>query len=147
VNHRHSAEVEQMARRATGDGALKTNIYMTLTSIEMVRGALATVHCHLNKPVEERDLWKVYRAAYKNEPFVRLVKTTTGIFRAPETKLLAGSNWADVGFYVSEDGRKVTALCAIDNLMKGAAGSAIQCLNVMKGWDERAGLEFTGLHP
>jgi LysW-gamma-L-alpha-aminoadipyl-6-phosphate/LysW-L-glutamyl-5-phosphate reductase len=78
---------------------------------------------------------------------VSAVKSQTGIFRNPETKILAGSNWADVGFGLSHDGRKATVLCAIDNLMKGAAGSAVQCLNVMKGWDEREGLGFVGLHP
>ncbi len=78
---------------------------------------------------------------------MRLVKTNSGIFRAPEPKILSGSNWADVGFYLSDDGRKVTLLSAIDNLMKGAAGSAVQCLNIMRGFDERAGLGFTGLHP
>ena len=78
---------------------------------------------------------------------MRIVKTNTGIFRAPEPKILSGSNFADVGFAISEDGHKVTLLCAIDNLMKGAAGSAVQCLNVMRGFDERAGLEFPGLHP
>ena len=164
VNHRHTAEVEQMVGMIGMVGKLGManaelskdisstspsdfSIYMTITSIEMVRGALATVHCHLKEPTQEKTLWKAYRDCYKNEPFVRIVKTQTGIFRAPETKILAGSNWADVGFYVSEDGKKVTALCAIDNLMKGAAGSALQCLNVMKGWDERTGLEFAGLHP
>ncbi len=156
VNHRHTAEVEQMIQILTEDGGRGTNpssvirlpsIYMTITSIEMVRGALATVHCHLKEAAQEKTLWKAYRDCYKGEPFVRIVKTQTGIFRAPETKILAGSNWADVGFYVSDDGKKVTALCAIDNLMKGAAGSAVQCLNVMKGWEERTGLEFSGLHP
>jgi N-acetyl-gamma-glutamyl-phosphate/LysW-gamma-L-alpha-aminoadipyl-6-phosphate reductase len=61
--------------------------------------------------------------------------------------MLSGSNWADVGFALSDGGRKVTLLSAIDNLMKGAAGSAVQCLNVMRGFDERAGLGFVGLHP
>ena len=126
---------------------------MTVTSIEMVRGAAAAVHVFLKEPAQEKVLWKAFRDCYKNEPFVRIVKSQTGIFRAPEPKILAGSNWADVGFYLNDDGRadrsgrKVTLLSAIDNLMKGAAGSAVQCLNVMKGWDERAGLEFPGLHP
>ena len=120
---------------------------MSVTSIEMVRGVLATVHAFLRQPAQEKDLWRAFRACYKDEPFVRIVKSNTGIFRLPEPKILAGSNWADVGFALDRDGRKVTLLCAIDNLMKGAAGSAVQSLNVMMGWDERAGLEFTGLHP
>jgi len=148
AGHRHTAEVEQMIRMVNGASSAPTaNIHMTITSIEMVRGAAAAVHVFLKQPLQDKDLWKAFRACYKNEPFVRIVKSQTGIFRAPEPKILAGSNWVDVGFALSEDGKKVTLLSAIDNLMKGAAGSAVQCLNVMKGFDERAGLEFVGLHP
>ncbi|MCS7056043.1 MAG: N-acetyl-gamma-glutamyl-phosphate reductase [Thermoflexales bacterium] len=153
AGHRHIAEVEMMlemelAKLPEGDQPnTAPTIHMTVTSIEMVRGVLATVHAFLRQPAQEKDLWRAFRACYKDEPFVRIVKSNTGIFRLPEPKILAGSNWADVGFALSDDGRKVTLLCAIDNLMKGAAGSAVQCLNVMMGWDERAGLEFPGLHP
>lgn len=153
AGHRHIAEVELMFEMETAklpEGSrpsIAPTIHMTVTSIEMVRGVLATVHAFLSQPAQEKDLWKAFRACYKDEPFVRIVKSNTGIFRLPEPKILAGSNWADVGFALSDDGRKVTLLCAIDNLMKGAAGSAVQCLNVMMGWDERAGLEFPGLHP
>lgn len=146
AGHRHAAEVEQMIARLAPD-APRPAVHMSATSIEMVRGVLATVHAFTTQPVQDKHLWKAFRDCYKNEPFVRIVKTNTGIFRAPEPKLLSGSNHADVGFAISEDGRKVTLLCAIDNLMKGAAGSAVQCLNVMRGFDERTGLEFPGLHP
>jgi N-acetyl-gamma-glutamyl-phosphate/LysW-gamma-L-alpha-aminoadipyl-6-phosphate reductase len=144
AGHRHTAEVEQMIATLGGGAG---PIHMTITSIEMVRGAAAAVHVFLNQPAQDKDLWRAFRGAYKEEPFVRIVKTATGIFRAPEPKMLSGSNWADVGFALSDDGRKVTLLSAIDNLMKGAAGSAVQCLNVMRGFDERAGLGFVGLHP
>ena len=69
------------------------------------------------------------------------------IYRYPEPKILAGSNYADVGFELDEASGRVVAMCAIDNLMKGAAGSALQCLNLMCGWDETTGLTFPGLHP
>ncbi|BCX03155.1 MAG: N-acetyl-gamma-glutamyl-phosphate reductase [Candidatus Roseilinea sp.] len=147
AGHRHIAEVELMLELVGAKSDTTPTIHMTVTSIEMVRGVLATVHAFLKQPAQEKDLWKAFRTCYKDEPFVRIVKSNTGIFRLPEPKILAGSNWADVGFALSDDGRKVTLLCAIDNLMKGAAGSAVQCLNVMMGWDERAGLEFPGLHP
>ncbi|MCS7088436.1 MAG: N-acetyl-gamma-glutamyl-phosphate reductase [Thermoflexales bacterium] len=147
AGHRHQAEVEQMFRFVLGDAAPSPHLHMTVTAIEMVRGVLATVHAFLKQPAQEKELWRVFRACYKDEPFVRIVKSNAGIYRLPEPKILAGSNWADVGFALSADGRKVTLLCAIDNLMKGAAGSAVQALNVMMGWDERAGLEFPGLHP
>ena len=62
-------------------------------------------------------------------------------------KLLAGTNWADVGFEADSESGRVVSIAAIDNLGKGAAGSALQCLNLMCGFDERAGLTFPGLHP
>ena len=89
----------------------------------------------------------MYRARYASEPFVRIVKERTGIFRYPEPKLVAGSNFADVGFAVDPRGDRVVALCAIDNLVKGAAGNGVQAMNVALGLAETAGLEFVGLHP
>ncbi|MCL4834238.1 MAG: N-acetyl-gamma-glutamyl-phosphate reductase, partial [Caldilineaceae bacterium] len=108
---------------------------------------LATAHVFVKEGVAERDLWKAYRQAYRDEPFVRIVKEKTGIYRYPEPKILSGSNYADVGFEFDESTRRVVAISAIDNLMKGAAGTAVQCLNLMLGWDETTGLDFAGLHP
>ncbi len=139
VGHRHTGEVEQELGL--------TNVYLSITSIEMVRGVLATAHCFLKPETAEKDLWRAYRATYRAESFVRIVKDKTGIHRYPDPKILAGSNYADVGFQVDEATGRAVALCAIDNLMKGAAGSAVQAMNVMCGFDERAGLEFPGLHP
>jgi N-acetyl-gamma-glutamyl-phosphate/LysW-gamma-L-alpha-aminoadipyl-6-phosphate reductase len=76
-----------------------------------------------------------------------MVKESTGIYRYPEPKILAGSNYADVGFEYDPNTGRIVALCAIDNLMKGAAGTAVQCMNLMMGWDETTGLTFSGLHP
>lgn len=139
VGHRHTGEVEQ-------ELGLK-NVHLSITSIEMVRGVLATAHCFLNPGTTEKDLWKAYRAVYRDEPFVRIVKDKTGIYRYPEPKILSGSNYADVGFEYDETICRVVSLCAIDNLMKGASGSAVQAMNLMCGFDERAGLDFPGLHP
>ncbi len=139
VGHRHTGEVEQELGL--------TNVYLSITSIEMVRGVLATAHCFLKAGTTEKDLWKAYRAAYRDEPFVRIVKDKTGIYRYPEPKILSGSNYADVGFEYDEATCRVVSLCAIDNLMKGAAGSAVQAMNLMCGFAETEGLEFTGLHP
>ena len=75
---------------------------------------------------------------------MRIVKERTGLYRYPEPKILSGSNYADVGFEMDADTGRVVALCAIDNLMKGAAGTAVQCVNVMMGWDETLGLELPG---
>lgn len=139
VGHRHTGEVEQELGL--------TNVHLSITSIEMVRGVLATAHCFLKPGATGKDLWRAYRGAYKDEPFVRIVKDKTGIYRYPEPKILSGSNYADVGFEYDETTRRAVSLCAIDNLMKGAAGSAVQAMNLMCGFDERAGLEFAGLHP
>ncbi len=139
VGHRHTGEVEQELGL--------TNVHLSITSIEMVRGVLATAHCFLKSGATEKDLWRAYRGAYKDEPFVRIVKDRTGIYRYPEPKILSGSNYADVGFEYDETTCRAVSLCAIDNLMKGAAGSAVQAMNLMCGFDERAGLEFAGLHP
>lgn len=122
-------------------------LFMSITSVELIRGALVTAHCLLNDKLADKDLWKIYRQAYKAEPFVRLVKQKTGIFRYPEPKLLAGTNYCDVGFEVEEDSHRVVIIAAIDNMMKGAAGSAVQAMNVMLGWPETTALEFPGLHP
>jgi N-acetyl-gamma-glutamyl-phosphate/LysW-gamma-L-alpha-aminoadipyl-6-phosphate reductase len=139
TGHRHTAEVLQV----TGLG----RVHLSVTSVELVRGALATAHVFAPGPVAEKDLWRAYRAAYGGEPFVRVVRERQGLYRLPEPKILAGSNYADVGFALDEESGRIVSICAIDNLMKGAAGTAVQCMNLMCGFDEAAGLEFPGLHP
>ena len=143
VGHRHTAEVIQ----AMGFRSDLPPVHLSVTAIELVRGVLATAHLFLTEPISEKDLWKVYRNAYGAEPFVRLVKDSKGIYRYPEPKILAGTNYCDVGFELDERGGRVVSITAIDNLMKGAAGSAVQCMNLMYGWPETTGLEFPGLHP
>ena len=76
----------------------------------------------------------------ESEPFVRLVKDRRGIYRVPEPKILAGTNYADVGFELDPESGRVVSMAAIDNLMKGAAGSAVQAMNLMCGFEETAGL-------
>ncbi len=137
--HRHTAEVIQEMS--------VTNVSLTMTSVDLVRGVLATAHVKVKTGVTTKDLWKAYRAAANENPFIRIVKEQRGIYRVPEPKILAGSNYADLGFDLDESNGHVVSICAIDNLMKGAAGSAVQCMNLMMGWDETLGLEFAGLHP
>jgi N-acetyl-gamma-glutamyl-phosphate/LysW-gamma-L-alpha-aminoadipyl-6-phosphate reductase len=139
TGHRHTAEIVQ----ATGLG----HVHLSITSIELVRGALATAHVFAPGPVTEKDLWRAYRTAYGQEPFVRIVRERQGIYRLPEPKILAGTNYADVGFALDEETGRIVSICAIDNLMKGAAGTAVQCMNLMCGFDEISGLGFVGLHP
>jgi N-acetyl-gamma-glutamyl-phosphate/LysW-gamma-L-alpha-aminoadipyl-6-phosphate reductase len=137
--HRHTAEVIQ----EMGVG----NVSLTMTAVDLVRGVLATAHAQLKPGVQKKDLWKAYRSAANENPFLRVVKESRGIYRVPEPKILAGSNYADIGFELDESIGHVVSMCAIDNLMKGASGSAVQCMNLMLGLDETTGLEFMGLHP
>ena len=139
TRHRHEAEIRQELACE--------EVYLSVTSIELVRGVLATAHAWVQPGLSDRDVWRAYRAAYGAEPFVRIVHERDGIYRHPEPKLLAGTNLADVGWELDPATGRLVALAAIDNLGKGAAGSAVQCLNLMQGWDEAAGLEFSGLHP
>lgn len=143
TGHRHTAEVLQAIRK-TGQ---ETNVHLSATAIDNVRGVLATAHVFTKPGTTEKDLWKAYRQTYRNEPFVRIVKESTGIYRYPEPKILSGSNYADVGFEFDSDTGRVVAMCAIDNLMKGASGTAVQCMNLMMGYPETTGLTFMGLHP
>ena len=137
--HRHLGEIQQEL------GA--DNIHFSATSIEMVRGILATCHVFLNRDLEEKDIWKLYRGAYGDEPFIRIVKERSGIHRYPEPKILAGSNYCDIGFERDPLSNRLVVISALDNLMKGAAGQAVQAFNIAQGFDETTGLEFPGLHP
>ena len=138
TGHRHEAEVFQN---------LGIHAYLTITSIEMVRGAFATAQAFAVPGLEEKAIWKAYRSAYNAEPFVRIVHDKNSLHHHPEPKLLAGTNFADVGWEYEPETGRIVAMAAIDNLGKGAAGSALQCLNLMLGFDETAGLAFPGLHP
>lgn len=143
TGHRHTAEVRQALQLKD----VVTEVHLSATAVDNVRGVLATAHAFVKPGTAEKDVWKAFREAYNHEPFVRIVKEKTGLYRYPEPKILSGSNYADVGFEMDSKTGRVVCLCAIDNLMKGAAGTAVQCVNVMMGWDETLGLEFPGLHP
>ncbi len=143
VGHRHLAELIQ----ELGLPPESPGLYFSVTSVGIVRGALATCHCLLHEPLSERDAWGIFREDYGGEPFVRLVRSKRGIHRFPEPKILSGSNHCDIGFAAAPEERRLVVVAAIDNLMKGAAGNAVQAMNVMYGFPERTGLEFPGLHP
>lgn len=143
VGHRHMAELVQeldLDRQ-------QPRLHFSITSVGIVRGALATCHCLLNEKVEERRAWRIFRQAYDGEPFVRIVKSKRGVHRHPEPKLLSGANYCDIGFEADPDNDRLVVIAAIDNLMKGAAGNAVQTMNVMYDFPETLGLEFPGLHP
>jgi LysW-gamma-L-alpha-aminoadipyl-6-phosphate/LysW-L-glutamyl-5-phosphate reductase len=137
--HRHTGEVIQELKME--------NVILTITSVDLVRGVLATAHAQVKPGIGNKDLWKAYRQLAAENPFFRVVKEQRGVYRAPEPKILAGSNYADLGFELDAASGHVVAMCAIDNLMKGAAGSAVQSMNLMFGWEETLGMDFSGLHP
>jgi N-acetyl-gamma-glutamyl-phosphate/LysW-gamma-L-alpha-aminoadipyl-6-phosphate reductase len=146
TGHRHTAEVEQELRPPDGHGRSPC-VSFSATAVEAVRGILATAHVFLQEEMTERDLWQVFRRCYGKEPFIRLVKESSGLYRYPEPKILTGSNYCDVGFELDPRGNRVVVMAALDNLMKGAAGQAVQAMNIRFGFAEDAGLEFPGLHP
>jgi N-acetyl-gamma-glutamyl-phosphate/LysW-gamma-L-alpha-aminoadipyl-6-phosphate reductase len=142
TGHRHAAEMIQEL-----GGGKPMQMHFSATSIDMVRGVLATCHVFLVDNADEKTIWSLYRKAYGEEPFIRIVKDREGIYRYPEPKLLIGTNYCDIGFEKDPRSNRLVVISAIDNLMKGAAGQAVQAFNIMHGFDERSGLEFPGLHP
>jgi N-acetyl-gamma-glutamyl-phosphate/LysW-gamma-L-alpha-aminoadipyl-6-phosphate reductase len=159
TGHRHTAELIQelgdarklirtpQAPLMTPTGEAGQQIAFSATAVELVRGVLITAHVFVNETIDERTLWRLYREAYQHEPFIRLVKERNGVYRYPEPKILAGSNYCDIGFELDPHQQRVVVIAALDNLMKGAAGNAVQALNCMYSWDESLGLTFPGLHP
>jgi N-acetyl-gamma-glutamyl-phosphate/LysW-gamma-L-alpha-aminoadipyl-6-phosphate reductase len=138
AGHRHQAEILQ----ETG-----VDVMLTAHAVEMVRGISATLHIELREKIEEKDIWGLLRSTYKDEHFIRIVKSKKGVFRFPEPKIVAGSNYCDIGFELDTEHNRLIIISALDNLVKGAAGAAVQCMNVIFGITETKGLEFPGLHP
>ena len=138
--HRHQAEVEMVLGN-------HVPIDFAVTAIEMVRGIHLLAHCYLSEALEDRDIWKLYRGQYRDERFVRLVSGKVGLHRLPEPRVVAGTNYCDLGFELDADGKHLVLIAALDNLGKGAAGTAVQCLNLMYEFDEVTGLEFPGIYP
>jgi len=136
--HRHTAEMEQ---------ELGTAVSFSPHGVEMVRGILSTVHVLYEEVPGLGDVWKALRKHYEDEKFVRFVNQRKGIYRYPEPKLLNGTNTVEIGFEISERDNRLVVMSAIDNLVKGAAGQAVQSANLACGYPETAGLERTGLHP
>jgi LysW-gamma-L-alpha-aminoadipyl-6-phosphate/LysW-L-glutamyl-5-phosphate reductase len=144
AKHRHTGEIEQELSIANGG---KIKVSMSPHAVDIVRGILCTNHVFLNQPVSEMDLWKMYREQYQNEKFIRLIRDKKGFYKFPDPKFVVGSNFCDVGFDIDEDNNRLVVLSASDNLMKGAAGSAIQNMNVMAGFNETEGIAYSPLTP
>ncbi|NDI36505.1 N-acetyl-gamma-glutamyl-phosphate reductase [Chengkuizengella sediminis] len=138
--HQHIPEIEQTLSRFVGE---QTTITFTTHLIPMTRGIMCTMYANLVEPCDEQQLIDQYRAYYKGRPFVRIRNKGNW----PSTKEVAGSNYCDIGFSIDERTGRLTMISVIDNVVKGAAGQAIQNLNLMMGWDETTGLEMIPVYP
>ena len=144
AKHRHTGEIEQ----ELGLIAKKPiRVSMSPHAVNVVRGILTTNHTFLKKPIAELEVWKIYRKSYKGEPFIRFIHDKKGLYKFPDPKFVVGSNFCDVGFDIDDYNQRIIALSASDNLMKGAAGSAIQNMNIMLGYNETDGLKYTPITP
>ncbi len=144
VGHRHIAEVEQELNALSSE---PITISFTPHAVNIIRGILATIHTFPKQKIENKDLWRAYRGMYGNEPFIRLVKYQKGPYQLPDPKVAVGTNFCDVGFEIDGHANRLILFSAIDNMVKGAAGQGVQCLNILMGVDETTGLKSTGFHP
>jgi N-acetyl-gamma-glutamyl-phosphate/LysW-gamma-L-alpha-aminoadipyl-6-phosphate reductase len=144
VGHRHIAEVEQ---ELNGLGSEQVKISFTPHAVNMVRGILATIHTFPKQPIASKDLWKALRGMYGTEPFIRLVKYQKGPYKLPDPKITLGTNFCDIGFEIDEHANRLLLFSALDNMVKGASGQGVQCLNIMMGIDEETALKSAGFHP
>ncbi|MFX1259406.1 MAG: N-acetyl-gamma-glutamyl-phosphate reductase, partial [Promethearchaeota archaeon] len=152
IGHRHIAEIEQelnLVLESNKNRKEKVKIGFSAHAVNLVRGILSTSHVFFDNSmqIEDKILYKAYRKAYRNEPFIRLITQKTGIFRLPDPKIIMGTNYCDVGFQIDNNINRIVVLCALDNLVKGAAGNAIQSMNIMCDFPETSGLEFPGYFP
>lgn len=138
TNHRHRAEIVQELTRL--DSNLKS-ISFTPHVIPSVRGILTTAHIFIKKQLSKEDVTEIYSDFYMDKPFIRLIK---GI---PMLGNVRGSNFCDIGFEIENNSDRIVVISAIDNLVKGASGQAIQNMNLMFGLPETTGLWAPGLAP
>jgi len=144
AEHRHIAEIEQELSLVAGE---EVKVAFTPHAVDIVRGILTTAHTWATRSVTEADLWRVFRETYANEPFIRIARDKTGLHRYPDVKYVIGSNYCDVGFEIDQRVGRIVTFAAIDNLMKGAAGQAVQCFNIVMGFDEKTAIDFTPIFP
>lgn len=144
VMHRHIGEVEQELNSLTTD---PITISFSPHAVNMIRGILVTAHTFPKEPLVLKDVWKVLRATYADEPFIRLVKYQKGLYPLPDPKVTQGTNFCDVGFELDPHINRLIMFSALDNMVKGASGQGVQCLNLLMGIDETTGLKSTGFHP
>ncbi|HJB95678.1 MAG TPA: N-acetyl-gamma-glutamyl-phosphate reductase [Candidatus Mediterraneibacter intestinigallinarum] len=140
ATHRHTPEIEEQLGYAAGE---KVVLNFTPHLVPMNRGILATEYAKLTKDVSWEEVKAVYDKYYENEKFVRVLDKDV----CPETKWVEGSNYADIGFKIDPRTKRIIMMGAIDNLVKGAAGQAVQNMNLMFGLKESEGLELVPMFP
>jgi N-acetyl-gamma-glutamyl-phosphate reductase len=140
AHHRHAPEMEQELSARAGE---QIQVLFVPHLIPINRGILSTSYARVEGEVSTERAYAVYQGRYGDEPFIRFCPS--GIF--PSTTEVRGSNYCDLGVLVSEDSHQVVAISAIDNLVKGASGQAVQNMNIMCGFPETMGLEQVPLAP
>jgi N-acetyl-gamma-glutamyl-phosphate reductase len=141
ANHRHTPEIEQICSEIAGQEVL---VQFTPHLIPMVRGILSTVYARMRDPgLTKDDLRTIYKSFYRASKWVKVLPN--GVY--PQTKWACGTNLCYIGLEVDARTGRVIVVSAIDNLMKGQAGQALQCLNIMMGWEETIGLPQLAFYP
>jgi N-acetyl-gamma-glutamyl-phosphate reductase len=141
ARHRHTPEIEQICSDLAGQEVM---VQFTPHLIPMVRGILSTVYATLRDPgLVREDLYTIYKAFYRSSPWVKVLPT--GVY--PQTKWACGTNLNYLSIEVDPRTNRVIVMSAIDNLLKGQAGQALQCMNLMFGWEETLGLPQLGFYP
>ena len=140
ASHRHTPEIEEQLGYASGENV---TISFTPHLVPMNRGILATEYATLKKDVTGEEVKAIYDKYYADEKFVRVL----GEGVCPETKWVEGSNYVDIGFKLDPRTNRIVMMGAIDNLVKGAAGQAVQNMNLLFGLPESEGLELVPMFP
>ena len=138
--HRHTPEIEEQLGYAAGEEVL---INFTPHLVPMQRGILVTAYANLKKEVTYEEVNAVYDKYYKKEQFIRVLENET----PPETRWVEGSNYVDVSFKIDERTGRIIMMGALDNLIKGAAGQAVQNMNIIFGLPENEGLQQVPMFP
>ena len=140
ASHRHLPEIEQELQEFNKN--LRISFVPHL--VPVIRGISATMHCFLKRSVDSDAIRTAYEKFYRNEPFVRIL--TAG--EMPRMSAVRGSNYIDIGcFEVDGERKRAIVVSVLDNLVKGAAGQAVQNMNIMSGFEETAGLKHAAIHP
>lgn len=142
VGHRHTPEIEQELEYVSGK---KVKIALSAHSVNMVRGILTTSSIYAEN--DEFTLWGMLRKFYGNEKFIRLIMDKKSNYKYPDPKTVIGSNFADIGFATDKYIKRIVSFGAIDNLIKGAAGNAVQSMNIMNRFNEGDALMMPSLFP